>query len=86
MSSLLLQTQKISIEEMKLLTSHIQALLLQYKNLPFWIGGDSNLPDINQDSRNIIKPQYNKETNKLFIESLDVVNPQQIAVFSNKRK
>ena len=46
---------KNSISDLKQLTTELQDLLLQYKNFPFWVGLDFNLPDIDRSLKSIIK-------------------------------
>ena len=75
---------KNSISDLKQLTTELQDLLLQYKNLPFWVGGDFNLPVIDWSLKNIVKHQYCKEINEVFLESLDVINAEQIVVFPTR--
>ena len=69
---------------MKQLTTELQDLLLQYKNWPFWLGGDFKLPDIDWPLKSIVKDQYCKEINEVLLESLDVINAEQIAEFLTK--
>ena len=75
---------KNSISNLKQLTTELQDLLLQYKNLPFWVGGDFNLPDIDWSLKSIVKHQYCKEINEVFLESLDVINAEQIVDFPTR--
>ena len=72
---------KNSISELKQLTTELQDLLLQYINSPFWLGGDFNLPEIDWFLKGIVKHQDCKEINKVFLESLDVINAEQIIDF-----
>ena len=69
---------------MKQLTTELQDLLLQYKNWPFWLGGDFKLPDIDWPLKIIVKDQYCKEINEVLLESLDVINAEQIAEFPTR--
>ena len=75
---------KNSISDLKQLTTELQDLLLQYKHLPLWIGGDFNLPDIDWSLKSIVKHQYCKEINEVFLESLDVINAEQIVDFPTR--
>jgi len=72
------------INELKQLTSDLQDLLLQYKNSPYWIGGDFNLPDIDWSLKSIVKHQYSKEMNEVFLESLDIINAEEIVDFPTR--
>ena len=58
--------------------------MLQYKSSPFWIGGDFNLPDFDWSLKSIVKHQYCKEINEVFLESLDVINAEQIVDFPTR--
>ena len=58
--------------------------MLQYKNSPFWVGGNFNLPDIDWLLKGIVKHQYCKEINEVFLESLDVINAEQIINFPTR--
>ena len=75
---------KNSISDLKQLTTELQDLLLQCKSSPFWIGGDFNLPDIDWSLKSIVKHQYCKEINEVFLESLDVINAEQIVDFPTR--
>ena len=59
---------KNSISDLKQLTAELQDVLLQYKNSPFWVGGDFSLPDIDWSLKSIVKHQYWKEINEVFLE------------------
>ena len=72
---------KNSISDLKQLTTDLQDLLPQYKNSPFWVGVDFNLPDIDWLLKSVVKHQYCKEINEVFLESLDVINAEQIVDF-----
>ena len=61
---------KNSMEEINFLTSDIKTLISKYKNSPFWIVGDFNLPDIDWETKSITKYLYNKDINELFLETL----------------
>ena len=78
------RTPKNSISDLKQLTTKWQDLLLQQKNSPFWVGGDFNLPDIDWSLKSIVKHQYCKETNEIFLETLDVINAEQIVDFPTR--
>ena len=56
--------------------------MLQYKTLPFWVGGDFNPPD--WSLKNIVTHQYCKEISEIFLESLDVTNAEQIVEFPTR--
>ena len=45
------------------------------------LGGDFNLPDIDWSLKGIVKREYCIETNETFLESLDVMNAEQIVDF-----
>ena len=62
----------------------MQKLTSKYKNSPFWIRGDFNLPDADWQSKSIIKHQYNKLVNEVFLDSLNTVNAEQIVDFPNR--
>ena len=72
------------ISDLKQLTTELQDLLLQYKNSPFWVGGDFNLPSIDWLLKSKVKHQYCKEINEVFLESLDAINAEQIVVFPTR--
>ena len=76
---------KNSISDLKQLTTEMQDLLLQYKNSPFWVGDDFNLPGIDWSLKSIVKHKYCKETNEVFLESLDVINAEQLVDFPTTR-
>ena len=47
------------------LCSEIRKLAKKHKNKPIWIGGDTNLPDIDWSSRSIASHQYSKALMKI---------------------
>ena len=69
---------------MKQLTTELQDLLLQCKNSAFWIGGEFSLPEIDWSWKSIVKDQYCKEINEVFLASLDFINAEQISDFLTK--
>ena len=75
---------KNSISDLKQLTTQLQDVLLQCKSSPFWVGGDFNLPDFDWSLKSIVKHQYCKEINEVFLESLDVINAEQIVDFPTR--
>ena len=72
---------KKSITDLKQLSTELQDLLLQYKNSPLWVEDDFNLPDIDWLLKSIIKYEYCKKINEVFLESLDVIKAEQIVDF-----
>ena len=49
----------------------ITSLNATFKNCPIWVGGDTNLPDIDWANNAIVSYQYAKPSNELFLETFD---------------
>ena len=52
--------------------------------MSFWVGGNFNLPDTDWSLKDIVKHHYCKEITEVFLESLHVINAEQIVDFSTK--
>ena len=57
----------------------------KYKQNPIWIGGDFNLPDIEWETKSIVRNQYPVKLNESFLETLDSSNTEQLVQFNTRK-
>ena len=62
----------------------IISLNSSFKNCPIWIGGDTNLPDIDWTNNAIVGHQYAKPINESFLETFDQCCLEQIVMFPTR--
>ena len=62
----------------------IQDLHVRFKNNTMWVGGDTNLPDINWQKECIVSNNYTKCINQIFLDTLKDIAYQQIVDFPTR--
>ena len=77
---------KSKIEITTSICDEIKSLNSSFKNCPLWIGGDTNLPDIDWTNDAIIGHQYTIQINETFLETFDQYYLEQIVSFPKRSK
>ena len=75
-----------NLDETSKICNEIRKLNDKYKNCPIWVGGDTNLPDIDWSSNSIVSHQYSKQINECFIDTFDYCCLDQIVDFPTRKQ
>ncbi|XP_066931888.1 uncharacterized protein [Clytia hemisphaerica] len=75
---------KSKIGETTFICEEIKSLNSSFKNCPLWIGGDTNLPDIDWVNNAIIDHNYKKDINESFLKTFTECCLEQIVLFPTR--
>ena len=62
----------------------ISSIARTFPNSPLWIAGDTNLPDVDSQTITILKYQYAKHINELFINTFATLGLSQMVTFPTR--
>lgn len=62
----------------------ISSIARKFPNSPLWIAGDTNLPDIDWKTSTVLKHQYTKQINELFLDTFSMLGLSQMVTFQTR--